>query len=231
MLNHSTSQILEIAIIDDDESVRDGLRAQLEPLGHTAQLFASGEDFLASAQAQTFDLILLDIWFRQGMAGLELLRLLPPVGIVAPVIMITAEPEYETAFDAAQWGVKAYLPKPIRRVPLLEALRKALGEGPPKSWQLCQINGLNQLEWEALLQDAQAKLEPALLGQLKELTPTEAKVFRLLASEGLSNKEMARRLEKGEKVIEAHRAKIIQKLGTGNLIQLHGILISLLRSR
>jgi DNA-binding NarL/FixJ family response regulator len=228
MLDHSASLGLDIAVIDDEESVRVGLRAQLEPLGHTLHLFASGEDFLGSAKAQTFDLILLDIWFRQGMTGLELLRQLPQAGITAPVIMITAEPAYETAFDAAQLGVKAYLPKPIRRVPLLEALRKALDEGQPRLKQLSQINGLNQLEWEALLREAEAKLDPDVLGRLKDLTPTEAKVFRLLASEGLSNKEMARRLEKGEKVIEAHRAKIIQKLGTGNLIQLHSLLQRLL---
>jgi len=221
---------LKVAVIDDDESVRAGLRAQLEALGHAAELFASVESFRADADPAAFDCILLDIWFKHGASGLELLRHFQQARIDTPVVVITAEPDHETAFDAASLGVKAYLPKPVRRTPLVESLRKATESRPAKTLSLAQVNGLSQQEWEGLLQDAAQSLEPALLRRLKELTPTEAKVFRLLASEGPSNKEMARRLDKGEKVIEAHRASVIRKLETGNLIQLHSILARLIQA-
>jgi len=223
---HDDAPNLKIAVIDDDDSARSGLRSQLQALGHESYLFESGEAFLAQAGAQAFDCVLLDIWFKNGMTGLELMRYFPGAGVAAPVVLITAEPDHETAFDAGRLGVKAYLPKPVRRVPLVEALRKAL-ETPPA---LGQVNALSQADWEALLRAAEHKLDAALLRPLKELTPTEALVFRLLASEGPSNKEIARRLDKNVKVVEAHRASVIKKLGTGKLILLHGMLTTLLQA-
>jgi FixJ family two-component response regulator len=121
-----------IAIIDDEESVRTGLRRLCVSLGLRASVFGSGREFLDSlaAGAAAPQCLLLDAHMPH-MSGLEVQRNLVDAGVNIPTIVYTADdaPEAEARFVAA--GVSAYLRKPIAGDELLTAIERVMTPTPP----------------------------------------------------------------------------------------------------
>src|SRR5215469_14422548 len=78
-----------VAVIDDDESVRESLPDLLQELGYAARAFASADEFLASGFIEEAQCLLLDI-AMPGMSGPELHRELIRQGRTTPIIFITA---------------------------------------------------------------------------------------------------------------------------------------------
>jgi FixJ family two-component response regulator len=121
-----------IVIIDDEESVRTGLRRLCVSLGLRASVYASGSEFLDSlaAGADPPHCLLLDAHMPH-MSGLEVQRHLVDAGLNVPTIVYTADdaPEAEARFVAA--GVSAYLRKPIAGDELLTAIEGVMKRTPP----------------------------------------------------------------------------------------------------
>ena len=125
-----------IAIVDDEESVRTGLRRLCMSLGLRASVYASGSEFLHSLAAGTPppDSVLLDAHMPH-MSGLEVQRHLIRLGLRIPTIVYTADdaPEAEARYVAA--GVTAYLRKPIAGDELLAAIEQVMATHPTASDQ------------------------------------------------------------------------------------------------
>ena len=85
-----TSQRPLIAVVDDDESVRESLPDLLKELGYDVQAFAAAEEFLASSQAVAFRCLILDI-AMPGVTGPELQLELRRQKRDLPIIFITAQ--------------------------------------------------------------------------------------------------------------------------------------------
>ncbi len=81
-----------VAIVEDDESVRESLPDLLKELGYSARAFASAEEFLASSAVSEASCLILDIGLP-GMSGPELYRELIGRGRAVPAIFITGHPE------------------------------------------------------------------------------------------------------------------------------------------
>jgi CheY-like chemotaxis protein len=81
-----------ILIVDDDESVRQGLSRLLTSVGFAVNTFASAEEYLSSDQLERADCLILDIRMS-GMSGIELQRQLVANQSEVPVIFITAHEE------------------------------------------------------------------------------------------------------------------------------------------
>jgi FixJ family two-component response regulator len=121
-----------IVIVDDEESVRTGLRRLCMSLGLHASVYASGREFLDSLAAGTTrpDCLLLDAHMPH-MSGLEVQRHLIEAGLQFPTIVYTADdaPEAEARYIAA--GVAAYLRKPIAGDELLMAIEQVTMRARP----------------------------------------------------------------------------------------------------
>ena len=121
-----------IVIVDDEESVRTGLRRLCVSLGLGATVYASGREFLDSlaAGAAPPHCLLLDAHMPH-MSGLELQRQLVDAGLKIPTIVYTADdaPEAEARYVAA--GVSAYLRKPIAGDELLTAIEQVMTQALP----------------------------------------------------------------------------------------------------
>ena len=191
--------MLRIAVIDDDEAVRDGLAALLQAQGHAPTLYRNPEEYRAAGAE--FDCILLDLWFEHGSHGIELLRRLVESGNPTPVIMMTQAADVESAFRAGSLGAVSFLPKPIRGLELAAALARVRSARPRPS-------GPNR-------DDIRRRLDC--------LTPTEWRVLECLAKDR-SNKEIARALAMSVRTVECHRARIIEKLGTRSKIAMRDML-------
>jgi response regulator RpfG family c-di-GMP phosphodiesterase len=113
-----------VLIVDDEESIRFSLRVFLEAEGYIVKLAAHAEDALEVLGAESFDVLITDI-FMPGLSGVELLSQLQQTHPHLPVLLITGDPSVQTAVDALRSGATDYLSKPIDRAGLLKAVRQA----------------------------------------------------------------------------------------------------------
>ena len=115
-----------IAVVDDDESVRESLANLAESVGYKTALFASAEEFLQSLDRGYFlACLILDVRLP-GMSGLELYTRLALNLRSLPTIFITAHTDPRMNTWASEPGVIAVLYKPFQPEVLLQAVRKAV---------------------------------------------------------------------------------------------------------
>lgn len=117
-----------VAVVDDDESVRESLPDLLEDLGFATRTFASAEEFLSSAHIADTQCLILDI-AMPGLSGPELQRELIRRGHMIPTIFITAQPEQSLPPDLLAYGAVDCLFKPLRDDDLRTALDAVLPGG------------------------------------------------------------------------------------------------------
>jgi two-component system, LuxR family, response regulator FixJ len=120
-----------IAIVDDDESVRESLSGLIESFGLAAKSFGSAEEYIRSGQVGQTACAVLDIRLP-GMSGLELQRLLSRDNPV-PVVLISAHADKRTRTEALAGGAIDVLKKPFSEEELLGALRIALERSSGKT--------------------------------------------------------------------------------------------------
>lgn len=119
-----------IAIVDDDESVRESLAGLVESVGYEVALFSSAEEFLISApERDDLRCLILDVRLP-GMTGFELYTQLTVRRQPIPTIFITAHADPAVAVWATKPGVVQVLYKPFHPGVLLEAVRGALTRSP-----------------------------------------------------------------------------------------------------
>jgi FixJ family two-component response regulator len=114
-----------IAIIDDDESVREGTMDLFKSMGFTAVAFPCAADFLRSNHLHDSSCLIVDVQLP-GMTGLELHDRLVESGSVIPTILITAYPEEGDRARALRHGILCYLAKPFNYNDLLACVHLAL---------------------------------------------------------------------------------------------------------
>ncbi len=117
-----------ISIVDDDESVREGLVGLMQSHGYIAEAFESGASFLSSDRPRHTDCLIADI-HMPGMTGFELDDRLTASGRLIPTILITARHDENLRARALNAGIHCYLTKPFSEDELLECIRSALGGG------------------------------------------------------------------------------------------------------
>ena len=123
MNTQGTSKL--VAIVDDDELMRDALRGLLKAVGLPAQDFASAEEFLDSGQQHQTACLITDIRMP-GISGLELQAKLNADRCRIPIIFITAHGDEKMRMQAMRGGAVEFLAKPFDDEALLESIRAAL---------------------------------------------------------------------------------------------------------
>jgi FixJ family two-component response regulator len=116
-----------VAVIDDDQSIRESLPDLLGEFGYATRTFVSAEEFLASPDLSGAACVILDVTMP-GMSGTELQRELKMLRPRLPVIFITAERDERLRLQILKRGAIACLFKPFSDTALQDALRAALPE-------------------------------------------------------------------------------------------------------
>jgi FixJ family two-component response regulator len=117
-----------IAIVDDDELMRNALQGLLKSVGLPARTFASAEEFLQSGQQDQTACLIADIRMP-GMSGLELQAKLNAARCRIPTIFITAHGDSKMRMQALRAGAVEFLAKPFDDEALLGNVRAALENG------------------------------------------------------------------------------------------------------
>jgi len=120
---------IDVAVIEDNESVREATKRLLRLLGYVTASFASAEDFLNSDSVRDTACLITDVRLP-GMSGLELQRRLISDGQGMPIIFITAFPDEAARKRALRDGALCYLSKPFQEENLITCLDQALGRPP-----------------------------------------------------------------------------------------------------
>jgi signal transduction histidine kinase len=117
----------QILVVDDNRMNRIKLFRSLEQQGHTVGLAENGQQALVTLQAESFDVVLLDI-LMPGMDGYQVLERIKndPELRDIPVIVISALDEIDSAVRCIEMGAEDYLPKPFNPVLLRARLNASL---------------------------------------------------------------------------------------------------------
>lgn len=115
----------KILVIDDEESIRFTFTSLLSKEGHEV---VTAEDYVGALEMISktdLDLIFADI-ILGGRTGIDILREVKNRGLRCPVVMITGEPNIETAAESVRLGAFDYVPKPVRKETLMRVTNLAL---------------------------------------------------------------------------------------------------------
>jgi DNA-binding response OmpR family regulator len=115
-----------VAIIDDDQDVRESLKDFLEAAGLRVELFASVQEFLNSACEPRPECLVLDIMLP-GRNGLDFHAELARARVDLPVVFISGHADIPMSVRAMKAGAVEFLTKPVRLQELLDAICLAMG--------------------------------------------------------------------------------------------------------
>ncbi len=114
-----------VAIVDDDEAVRDAFRSLLEAAGHVVESFASAPEFLRS-ELHHFGCLISDYQMKP-VSGLDMIAHLRTAGVNIPALLVTAFPSPSIVARAALLGVRQVLKKPANADELLDFVDASQG--------------------------------------------------------------------------------------------------------
>ena len=113
-----------VLIVDDEEVMREILQTLLEREGCRVSVAVNGEDGLALARAQPFDVAVVDV-MMPGLDGISTLDELKKIDEDLPVILITAFASLKNAIVAMKRGAFDYVTKPFKNDEVLVVVRNA----------------------------------------------------------------------------------------------------------
>ena len=195
-----------VAIVDDDEAVRDALSWLFSSKGLPTLSFASGEALLAAFDVERIGCLVLDVRMApiNGLALFE--KLLASQPYCPPAIFWTGHADVPLAVSALKMGAVDFLEKPFDDVVLIERVEAALERDVSARAALASRH---QLE-----------------AQLRQLTEREREVMALIL-DGKLNKQIAEALDISIKTVEVHRARVLEKMAVKSAVELAGRLSSL----
>ena len=189
---------LTVFLVDDDAAVRDALGLLLGIQGYRIALFANAEDFLKAWRPAWLGCLLVDIRMP-GMDGLALQQHLKVLGCALPVIIITGHGDVDLARQAFRADAHDFLEKPLDEDKLVNAIDEAFADV-----RILASHSARRAEARA---------------RFPALTPREREVMELVVA-GRHNRDIAVLLAISARTVEVHKARLMDKLGVGNVADL-----------
>ncbi len=115
----------KILVVEDNDSLRAGIKLYLEDEGHDVSECQSGEEAFKLLDEERFDLIITDIKLGE-LSGIEVMERAKELSRDVEVIVITAFATPETAIRALRLGAFDYIQKPFEMYELLNRINNAL---------------------------------------------------------------------------------------------------------
>ena len=115
----------KVLVVDDDENIRNTMKAILEDEGYIVDLAATGREAVEKTQKVAYNIALLDIRLPD-MEGVELLKLMKDATPRTRKIMVTGYPSMQNAITALNKNADAYLIKPVNVEKLLNTVKEQL---------------------------------------------------------------------------------------------------------
>ena len=161
-----------ILVVEDELNIAHGLKDDLELEGYEVDISIDGNDALAKAQVEEYDLILLDRMLP-GREGLEICRELRRAGNSIPIIILSAKTQEQEKAIGLDSGADDYVSKPYSPIELRARIRASLRRHRQPGSQIISFEDFElDLARMKLIKD----------GQVVRLTPIEFKLLSVLAA-------------------------------------------------
>jgi two-component system response regulator DctR len=191
-----------VYLVDDDEAIRDALAFLFRSRKLDVAEFESGEALLAALPLQPAGCVLMDMRM-DGLSGLDTFERLKTRGETLPVIFLTGHGDVPMAVEALKKGASDFIEKPFNDNQLVDTVIACLAR------RACQ------------LKEMQVRTE--VENRLAQLSDREKDVLGLML-EGRLNKQIADTLSIAVRTVEVHRARVLEKMGVRNAVELAGLL-------
>lgn len=187
-----------VHVIDDDDSIRELLTWLMKRNAIRAEAYPNAKSFLKAYRPGTPGCLILDL-YMPGMSGLDLQQYLKEAGIEMPVIFLSGRADVPKAVAAVKSGAIDFIEKPFDYRRIVELVRECLRR---------------DAEARAGREAARGRAE-----RLATLTQREREVLdRVIA--GKVNRLIAEEMQISIKTVEAHRARIMEKLAVDSVAEL-----------
>jgi len=198
--------MIRVLVADDHKLVREGLKQILAAAAdmRVAGEAANGDEALALAKANDYDLALLDM-SMPGLAGIDLIKRIRLEKPALRILVLSMHGEQQYAARALKAGAAGYLTKDSATEQLVGAIRKVAAGGLY----------ITAAAAESLVSETAGGNGPphALLSD------REFEIFRMLAR-GHGPTEIADRLHLSVKTVSTHKARVLQKMNLGSTAEL-----------
>lgn len=184
----------EVFVIETDAASREQLSSALQQSAYDLICFADGASLLSEAKARMPACVLLEM--PPDRSALDVLKRLREENCMAPVLVTSANGSIAMAVDAIKSGATDFIEKPFRTHDIVGRIDAAIDEVAQP--------GASRQRW---------------LPGCGSLTGREGDVLEHLA-DGLTNKEIARRMHLSARTVEGYRAGILKKAGAKNVTDL-----------
>lgn len=188
----------QVYLVDADEATRGSYRRLLQPLGYHIDDYPDAETFLNAARIEVAGCVVLD-YHLPHISGPQLHERLRGAGSPLAVVFVSERGDVPSAVAAMQQGACDFLLKPVREQQLLDVVNRALRKSAADA--------------------VQGRARRAVLNQLARLTPREQEVLLQLV-EGVHYDRVSSALGITKRTVEAHRRRIMEKMGARTLPQL-----------
>ncbi len=187
-----------VFVVDDDDAVRDSLRALLESAGFAVEDYGSPRKFLEQLKPGRTGCLIADIRMPE-MDGLELQQELARRKACLSVIIVTGHGDVPLAVRAMKAGAVEFIEKPFDDTLMVEGVQRALDL--------------------AAAEQSDTAAQRVAQERIAELTERERQVLAQLVA-GRPNKVIAFKLDISPRTVEVHRAHVMDKLNVRSLSEL-----------
>ena len=187
-----------VFVVDDDQSVREGIESLLTSAGFSVDTFPTAEMFLNHPHPDRPACVILDVRMP-GLSGLDLQRELTKSGASIPIIFVTGHGNVRMTAQAMKAGAVEFLTKPFREQELIDAVRESIGRDRMERRRRAELFEMRRL--------------------FESLTSRERDVMTRVAA-GFLNKQIAAQLGISEITVKVHRAQVMKKMHAKSLADL-----------
>jgi two-component system nitrate/nitrite response regulator NarL len=209
---HATGGPIRILLVDDQPLFRQAIAtliAEQEDLVVVGEA-ENGLDAVEKAHALVPDLVVMDVEMSV-MNGVEAAGLIRDQLPSVKIVMLTVSEDDDHLFDAIRFGVHGYLLKDLRPEQLYDMVRSVMRDETPVSPVLAG-------RLLAEIRSGSTRSAPVASTAEPLLTRRELEILQLVA-DGLSNKEIGRKLLITEGTVKNHVHNALEKLHLENRIQ------------
>ena len=196
-----------LLVVDDEPNLLAAIAAVLRGEGFEIATARNGKDALLQIAKSLPDLIVSDVRMpvMDGFMLARQLRSAPHTKLI-PIVFLTAKDETEDRIEGFRAGVDVYLTKPFEPDELVAVIQSVLARVERTRIALTTLIGGDVSKEENFVRD-------------EELTEAEWRVAREVAS-GLSNKEIAVKLDLSVRTVESHISRILAKKNFSNRVEI-----------